>query len=253
MKNSVKLWAQIIPSPIQGFAKVDKETKVALPIVIILLLVLAATMLLIPILNSEAYTDALLRVQISSMQEKGTELSTEQIERMSEQLTSGNIKTITLLSSVVGGVFGFALMLAVSIFILKLITVIAREKISLKLILRIMIFITLISVLQMLVKNFITVFTDYGRILSRVQETSDLQYALTSPVSLAVLFDPGKIGSSLYYLIDSFTDIFNWLYYGYLFAALKSAAGLNTGKALKITIAAAVIMIAVGLIFTMAV
>ncbi|MBI9105328.1 MAG: hypothetical protein JEZ04_01205 [Spirochaetales bacterium] len=251
--NSVKLWAQIIPSPIQGFSKVDSTTKIALPLIIILLLSAAASMMLIPIQSSDAYADAIMRVQISNMQEKGTELSTEQIELMEQQLTSGNMKTFTIVGSVVGGVFGFALMLAVSVFLLKLFTVISKEKISLKLLLRIMVFIALISVVQMILKTFITVITDYERILSRVQETADLQYALTSPVSLAVLFDPGKIGSTLYYLIDALTDIFNWLYYGYLFAALRGAAGLSTSKALKITIAAAVVMIAVGLAFTMVV
>jgi hypothetical protein len=253
MKNSISLWGQIIPSPIKGFSNVNKETGVALPLIVVLLLVLASSMLLIPILSSDAYTDAMVRAQINSMQEKGTELSTEQIELMSQQFTSGNVKTITLLTSIIGGVFGYVLMLVVSVFLLKLFTVIAKEKISLKLLLRILVFVAIISVLQMLIKNFITVFTDYERILSRVQNTSDLQYALSSPVSLAAIFTPGKISTSLYFLIDAITDIFNWLYYGYLFAGLKAAAGLSTSKALKITIISAIVMIAITLAFSLAV
>lgn len=251
MVNSIKLWGDIIPSPIKGFSKVDEKTKILMPIIIVLLLVLAASALLIPILNSDAYADALMRTQISDLMEKGTELSAEQIDQMTQQLQSENMKKIMLVSSVVGGVFGYALMLTVSIFLIKLFTIIVKEHVSLKIILRIMIYIGLIGVVHLLTKNCITLFTNHGRILARVQSTADLQYALTSPVSLAALFDPGKINRTVYNLIDSLTDIFNWLYYGYLFAGLKGAAKLRTSTALKITIAIAVIMIGFGIVVMM--
>ena len=249
--NSIKLWGAIIPSPVSGFSNMDEKTKIALPLILILLLAAVSNLMIVPIITSGEYSDALIRTQISSMQEKGTQLSAEQIEAMSDQLTSDSMKTITVLSSVIGGLFGYALMLAVSIFILKLFTVIAKEKVSLKLLFRIIIFIALISIVQIILKNVITLTTDYGRFLSRVQTTSDLKYALTSPVSLAALFNPAKVGAVFYYLIDTFTDVFNWLYYGYLYAGLRGAAGLSKAKSLKITIISALVMVAIGLVMVM--
>ena len=251
MKNTFKLWTEIFSSPSKGFSELNGSTTIALPLIIVLILVLAGSAILIPVLSSDAYTSAISRVQINTLKERGTEITDEQIDMMEQQLQSGSVKTITLLSSTAGAVIGYIAITVISVLILKLILLIFKEKAAFKLLFRIIIFIAVISALQMIIKNLITAVTDFERVLSHVQTTSDLQYALSSPVSLAVIFSPGKLNTSVYYLIDSFTDIFNWLYYGFLYTGLKYACGINGKKALGATIVFAVLMVAVGFVFTL--
>ncbi len=251
MKNTIKKWAGIISSPSTGFATVNDATPFFLALIIILILTLASSALLLPVLGSDGYMNALSRAQINTLKERGTVMSEDQIEAMQKQLQSDSVRTITMVSATAGSVVTYVAMLFVSVLLMKLILLIFREKTSFKLLLRIMIFIALITAFQMIVKNLITVLTDYERVLSRVQYALDLQYALSSSVSLAALFSPAGMNPSLYYLLDAFTDIFNWLYYGYLYAGLRWAAGLNKSKALSVTIVSAIVMIGIGLIITL--
>ena len=251
MKKTFKLWADIIGSPSKGTAALTETSPVALPLVIILVLSIAASAMLIPILSSDAYTDALTRVQISTMKERGTEMSQEQIAAMEQQLQSTSVKRITIISSTAGAAIAYIVMLLVSVLLLKLIIAIFKEKASFKLLFRIMVFLAIISMVQMIVKNGITIVSDYSRVLSRVTNTGELQHALTSPVSLGILFSPSKINASVYYLIDAFTDIFNWIYYLYLYAAMRNAVGIDKKKAVAVTIVSAVVMIGIGFIITL--
>ena len=251
MKKTMTIWTGIFSSPSKGFTAVNEKSPLLLPLLIILILSIAAASLLIPILSSDAYTDAVVRSQINNMAEKGTEMSAEQIEAMTNSLQSGNVKKITIISSTAGAAIGYFLMLVVSLLIAKLITVIFKEKTSFKLLFRMLVYLAIITIIQMLIKNCITLITDYTRILSRVQSISDLQYALTSPLSLAVLFSPTKMNGTLYYLIDGMTDIFNWLYYIYFYFGLRYAATIEKRKSIVITILFALLSIAVGLIFTL--
>lgn len=251
MKKTFKLWADILSSPSKGFAGVTVSTPIALPLIIVLILVLAGSALLLPILSSDAYSNALSRVQINTMKERGTDMTEEQIEMMEQQMQSGSMKTITLLTSTAGAVIGYFAMTILSVLILKLILLIFKEKPAFKLLFKMIIFIAAISVVQMILKNVITVITDYERVLSRVQYTADLQYALSSPVSLAAIFSPGKLSASMYYIVDALTDIFNWLYYGFLYAGLKYAGGINGKKALTVTIIFAVLTLGLAFMLTL--
>ena len=250
MKKTFSTWSAILTSPSKGFSAFDNSTPFSLALILILLLVLASTAMLIPIISSDAYADAVIRVQITTLQERGTEMSAEQIEAMKQAMSSGSARTITMLSSTIGGVAGYTIMMIVSVLLFKLILLVFKEKAKFKLLFSIMVYIGIISIVQMLIKNGITLFTDYERVLSRVQNTSDIQHALTSAVSAAALFSPAKMNSSVYYLIDAVTDIFNWIYYAYLYAAVRWTLKLEHKKALAVTIVSALIFILFGLIFT---
>lgn len=251
MKKTFALWKEIIGSPSRGFASFDEKPPFALALIIILLLVLVSTAILIPVLTSESYADAVVRVQINTLKERGTELSAEQAEAIKQSMSSGPAATITLLSSTFGGVIGFGVILLITALLFKLILLIAKEKAKFRILFSILVYISIFSIVQMLVKNGITVLTDYERALSKVYSTNELQFALSSPVSLGALFNPSTMNPSVYYIVDALTDIFNWLYYGYLYAGLRWALNINARKALVITIVSAVIFISVGFVFTL--
>ncbi|MDC7226923.1 MAG: YIP1 family protein [Spirochaetales bacterium] len=249
MKKTFVLWTRLFISPTEGFSDLTPQTPIILPVLSIVVLVLAGMLMLMPIIGSETYTEALGRVQINTLAERGTEMSAEQLEVMQEQLHSGRMRTFTMLSSTVGGAFTFFLMLLVNTLFLLILTRIFGSKPSFKHLFKILVFLAAVSSIQAIIKNGITLMSDYERLLSRVQYAKDMQWAITSPVSLAVLFAPGKLSILLYTLIDSITDIFNWIYFIYLYFAMRFSLSLPGNKAIGITILAAALMIGISLIF----
>ncbi len=250
MKNTISLWFSIFTSPESGFSKVNDKTKILLPVFIIIIFALIVSTLLIPILNSKAYSDAMVRVQLKVLEERGGVMSDSQKEQVSQSLNSPATKTISLISTTIGGSIAYLLTILLTVVLLKILTLIFREKPKFGHLFKIIVFVSVISIAQMLIKNIITLVTDYERVLAGVMTTADLQYALSSQISLAVLFSPGKTGTALIYLVDTLTDIFNWLYYGFVYAGLRYSCGIEHRKTLPITIIMAVLLIAVGLALT---
>ena len=251
MKKTFKLWTGIFSSPTKGFTELTTSSPVVIPLIVVLILTIAGTAMLFPVMSGDTYVEAMSRVQVNTLKERGTELTAEQVEIMEQQLQSSRVQTITRITSLGGGLIGFVVILFVQALILLILTRIVKEKPSFKLLFRLIVFLALVSVIQVIVKYGITLLSDYERMLSRVQYNADLQRVLNSPVSLAALFSPTKLNPTLYALIDYVTDIFNWIYHIYLFFGLRVAAGLNKNKALIVTLISAVLLLAVSLVMTL--
>jgi hypothetical protein len=249
--NYIKTWKNILSNPFEGFSEVTEKTKWFIPLLSILVLVLISIALLIPIMQSNEYTDALVRSTISRQAEKGVEMSTEAQRAMTEELSSPMIKKITIISAFGGGIITFVIVMLLNALFIKLLSLIMKKKVSFSLIFKIFIFISIIGIVQSLIKSGITLSGDWSRILSRVTDTTGLKLALSAPVSLAALFSVETLGSTGYFLIDAITDIFNWIYYIFLYAGLKISAGFTKKQALILTILTAVISIGIGLIFNL--
>ena len=251
MINSIALWKEIFSNPQNGLSRIDKDTKIFFPLLIVLLLMALSTALILPIIQSPEYSQALVRLQAADMAEKGSPMSREQMEAMERQLSSPQVKTITTLSSLIGGVVGYILMLLVTWLLLKLILVSVKAEAPMKVLFRIMVYIALISVVQALLKNIITVSGNWERYMRMVQSKEDLQIALSSPISLASVVSHEKAGITGYFLIDAVTDVFNWLYYIFLYLALRWTLNIEKRKALTATIISAIVFIGIGLLFSM--
>lgn len=247
--NSIALWKDIILSPSEGFPRLNEKPKALLPLLVILVLALLSSMMTLPLIRSEAYTQALVQAQMSTMAEKGQSMSDEQARDMAEQLRSPQIKTITTVSAVAGGTIGFIVILLAGMLILKLCLVITKTPAAMGVLFRLVLYLALITCVQLLLKNLITVTGDWARDLRMVQSNADLQMALQSPISLAALFSADKIGRIPYLLIDTLTDIFNYIYYVYLYFGLRYALKAPHGSALTVTVIYALFSIGVGLAF----
>lgn len=247
----IRIWKNIISNPFEGFSELSNETKWFLPLLALLILLLVSIALIIPLMQSEEYTSALVRATVSGQAEKGTEMSTEQQTAMSEQLSSPMMKKITIASALGGGVLTFVIVMLINTLLIKLFAAIMKEKVKFSLIFKILIFISIISVVQSLIKSGITLSGDWARILNRVNDTTGLKLALSAPVSLAALFSADTLGSTGYFLLDILTDIFNWIYYIFLYAGLKVSAGLTKKHALTVTVISAVVFIFIALIFNL--
>jgi hypothetical protein len=247
----IKTWKNIISNPFEGFSELGNKTKWFLPLLTLLILLLVSIALIIPLMQSDEYTGALVRATVSQQAGKGVEMSIEQQTAMSEQLSSPMMKKITIASALGGGVITFVIIMLINTLLIKLLTAIMKGKAKFSLIFKILIFISIISIVQSLIKSGIVLSGDWARILNRVNDTDGLKLALSAPVSLAALFSADTLGSTGYFLLDALTDIFNWLYYIFLYAGLKVAAGLTKKHALAVTVITAVVFICIGLIFNL--
>lgn len=247
----LKIWKNIISNPFEGFSDLGDKTKWFLPLISILILLFLSTALVLPLMQSDEYTDAVVRVAISKQAEKGVEMSMEQQAAMSEQMGSSMVKKITIISTLVGAVLFTVIIMLLNSLLIKILSSIMKEQVKFSLIFKILIFISIIGIVQSLVKTGITLSGDWARILNRVNDTSSLKLALTAPVSLAALFSYNTLGSTGYYLMDTLTDIFNWIYYIFLYAGLKISAGMTKKHALLVTIISAVVLLIIGLVFNL--
>ena len=251
MKNTFVIWKNIISNPFEGYKDVNDSTKILFPLLTIILLFVFSISMLVPIMLSDSYGDAIVRSQVNSMIEKGNEISLEQQNAMADQIKSPMIRNITIASAFVGGLITFFLITLIITFILKLVvSSIKKDKIKFSLVFKIILFASIVAMVQSIVKTGVTLTGDWHRVLARVNDTSALQQALQSPISVAALFDPAKVGNSVYFLIDAFTDVFNWIYYLFLYAGLKVAVELEKKQALITTIVIALLSIGIGFAFT---
>lgn len=251
MKETFILWKDIISNPFEGFGKLKEGTRLLPPLLVIIVLFLLSLVLMIPMQSSDVYSDAVVRIQTAVMADQGNEMSTEQQDAMAERMKSPMIRNITILSTFVGGLFSFmAIILLLALFMKFLSGGLKKESVKFSLLLKMILFASIVSVVQSMLKMGLTISGDWQRALSRVNSAAELQFALQSPVSLAAFFDPAQMGRQVYFLLDYVTDIFNWIYYVFIYAGLKAAVGLEKKSALIVTITVVVISMAVALAFT---
>jgi len=253
MKNTFILWKNIIANPFEGYKSVNDSTKLLLPLLIIISLFLISTTMSVPILSSDSYSEVLVRSQITAMAEKGNEMSAEQQVALDEQIKSPMVRNITLASTYIVGLIAFIGigLLLPALFGKIYASYAKKEKVKFSLIFKILIFAVIIGMVQSLIKIGITLTGDWQRALNRVNDASMIQYILQAPVSLAALLDPSEINKTLYMLIDAFTDVFNWIYYIFIYAGIKVSLQLEKKPALITTviIAATSIIIATAMSF----
>lgn len=251
MKKTLMLWKEIFSNPFEGFKGIDDSTKIFPPLLIVILLFIATQALMIPIMNSDVYGDAMARVQIAAMAEQGREMSSEQQAAMMEQMKSPMVRNINIVSALVGGSIIIVVITLITALILKLIvSAVKKDTVKFSLIFKILLFIMLITMIQSLVKMGVTHLGNWERALARITKASELQMVVQSPISLAAILDPQEMSRQLYFLVDYVTDIFNWIYYIFFYAAMRSTIALDKNKALIITVVLAVISAGLGIAFT---
>lgn len=244
MKTTILLWKNIISNPFEGYRGVNDSTKVLFPLLIVIVLFAVSISLIIPLMVSESYGDALVRIQVNTMMEKGTEMSLEQQEAVAGNIKSPMVRNITVVSAYVAGLLFIFIIMVIISFILKVVaSAVKREPVKFLLIFKILLFASLISMVQMSLKSGIALTGNWQRALARVNDSAALQIALMAPVSLAALVDPLTVGPFIYTLIDSVTDVFNWIYYVFFYAGLRASVELQKKPALIITIVTALVMV----------
>ncbi|NOY07830.1 MAG: hypothetical protein GXP33_03195 [Spirochaetes bacterium] len=242
MSNLLSTWKRIIFNPKDGYKSITEETKIFMPVVIILIISIVSISIMLPIITSKTYLKASIGIQIHKMEKKGTTLNEQQLESMNKYSNSKISKIIAIAGSYLGGIVGYLLIFVIGAFVLLILSRIFRCKdISYRLILRIIVFTAIITAVQGLIKIVIVYFSDWQAALKTARTMSDLKNALAANLSAAAFFDPKSMNRVLFYLIDYFTDIFNIIYFVFIFYGLSAAGKIKENSALAITIVYAVL------------
>jgi hypothetical protein len=248
MKKSVALWPEIVMNPSTGFAQVGKETKIALPVILLLISILVTIALMLPMMLSDPYAEALARVQLSVLAERGTQLSEEQSAAMAQQLRSPAVRGITVASALVVGTITYVLMLLFSTLVLKIVAAAAKqEEAGFGVLFKVMVYSGVFGVVQRLAKDVVIMTGNWERALRKVGDTDGLKEVLQAPLSAAMFFDHETLGDAGFYVLDAVTDPFNWLTFIFVYFGVRYAAEMTKGSAFAAVVLSAAVYVGVGL------
>ena len=245
MAGSLALWGRIIANPFVGYAQVKKDTKVAGPLVCLLVLVAATTTLMLPITRSEEYAAASLRLQQEQLRKLGVAPDASQLEAMRTQMESPAARALAIVFAYLGGLLGYIGTLLVVAALMRLLVVAARGTTTLGLLYRVLVFAGIVTMVQGLLKAGIVLAGDWRSALGQVRSARDLGTAIQASLSLTLLIPAASLGRFGSVLVDGATDVFNLVHYLFIYAGLRSAVGLKRGQALVVTIASAVVYLGI--------
>ncbi len=234
MFKSLLVWKKILTSPSEGFKDVDENTKVFIPIVLVLIIALIAVSFVVPITTSKVYMEKSISLQLAKMKAKGMSVSMEQARKGAE---SGVTKTITVISAYAGSVIMYLVMFYLGAFVLWLLVKIFKGgEVSYKLLFRVVVFSTIVTVIGGVVNGLIVYFSDWRSAVASATSISELGDAIKANLSLAAFFSRATLGKVLFYLVDYVTNIFNILYFVLIYFGLAVAGRVESKKAVGIAI-----------------
>jgi hypothetical protein len=245
------IWKSIIANPFSGYRQVTKDTRIAWPIIFLLLLVAVSTSLILPITASPVYFSAAARAQRTMLAARGMDLDEAQLEALEEQLASPATRAITNVTTYVGGLLVYLIVLMVVALIVKALTAVVGAPVTYRQVLAIVVFASVVSAVQGLVKAGITLAGGWQSALRSANDAEDLRLALQSSLSLALVVPYASLGKIGFVLLDAATDIFNWIYYVFIYAGLTSSAGLRKPQALMVTLVTGVLFLGVSVLLSL--
>jgi len=229
MLKPFSIWKDILNNPLEGFPRL-KESGIFWPFFYVVIFTTLITAMLIPLVQSSQYTEALVRAQVTLMEEKGSPLSSNQVEAMRNQLNSPVTKNIQVISTVLSPMVALILMMLLAALILKGTALLFKDKSPYGLLLKILIYSSVISVFHSLLKQSIVLMGEWQTNLANVTNMMDFQRALTTQLGLTLFLDTSSWSPVLFFVVDYFTDIFNWLYYGFLGIGIYTLTSLDRNK-----------------------
>ncbi|ADN02872.1 YIP1 family protein [Spirochaeta thermophila] len=239
-----KTWKQVLFDPFNGFKDVSVGTKVGMPTLMCALLAMVITALLVPVMTHPAYQEALVRMQVQTLEAMGQELSEAQVSQMEQQLSSPGIRTWSIVSSVVGS--GISVVVGL-LLVGVLVWVGARVggvAVRFRHAYAVGVFAYPVLLLGSLIREILVVSADPYALFRNVRTSLDLGYALQPPLSLAAVLTPSDLGHVGYALVNAATDIFSILYLVLLYAGLVSSVGVPRRKAVLVTVLFYVVFVA---------
>ena len=234
MAQLARTWKNVLFNPKDGFKEINENTRIFVPIIIVLVISLIAVSIMIPIITSRIYLQKSVAIQLAKM---GKNAATSAVEQANKSVESKTTKIIAISGAYIGSIVTYLLIFYAGALVLFLLVKIFKGgNVSYKLLLRIVIFAALITAFQGLIKVLIVYFSDWQSAVAASTTMSDLKSAIQAPLSLAVFLDSQTAGKVLYFIVDYFTDIFTIIYFVFIHYGLVSAGRITKDKSIGITI-----------------
>lgn len=251
MSETLVLWKDIISSPREGFGRLENKTKIILPLLILFVLLAGSGLLQIPLVTSEVYSRAMIKIGAAQAEKMGVEMTDEMLEAIEKQQSSPLQRTIVMVSIIVVPIITLLLVMLLETLFLLVACKILKAEITFQLLFKMLIFISLFRVLGTLLNYVFLFLSDWKSALAAVTTTVEYQDALVSEFSLAAFLDRQALGNQLFFAIDYLTNIFMILYYVFCALGLKTVAKISLKQSVIVIIILAVVSMFLGMISTL--
>jgi hypothetical protein len=243
--KSLALWKGIFANPIEGFKQITPETKVGLPILLILLMALIAGLILIPIATDPAYSDTQYRLV---MKMQGDRMGETQKAELQKYYASDTNKIVSVFQYPLGFLINGVIGLFLSALVLFIIGKIFKAEIDFGKALRITVFAAAVVWIGMIIKGGIAVLSDWKSALSSAESMLDINGVIMAPVSLAAFFSSAAIGRIPYLILNIVTDVFTIGNTFFVAAGVTSVCNVKFSKALVVSVIGALLGIIVNVV-----
>ena len=230
-------------NPGESLKKLKPDTKITGAIWSIVLLVIVSGVIMLPIITSHDYYDALYRIVIRQQADSGKDLGEKEKIQIKDYLHSGINKTIQIFSHFAGKLVSvFLYYLLFYSLILWGLSSLFKINIGFSYSFKIMVCLYIIFCLELILISIMVVVSDWKPLLANAKNMKDFTSVLMAYTSLAVIWDMSEIGVVPFYLLNYLTNIFIYIYFGYFYLVLTGSVNIEKKLAIKMTIIFALII-----------
>ncbi|MBN1524070.1 MAG: hypothetical protein JW904_06305 [Spirochaetales bacterium] len=219
MHEALDIWKKLFTRPVSGFSHITINTRMGIPILIILVLTIISAIPLIPVMSSETHIAAQLKFSKGILDSLG--LPEDNISP--QVIGTQNPFTLFLytISTFTGEIFYMAIKILSGVLPLFIVGLFLKQKIFIKHYITLFIFIAVIFVVDAFVKNIFILLSDYTTAFQNAKTLEDIGMATTAQTSITVFMDIKTMGILTYLTLDYFTDIFHIIFWVYIFFAIR--------------------------------
>jgi hypothetical protein len=221
VKETFRLWKAIFTKPEEGYKQIAPETRLGLPMLFICVVLIAAGLLLIPVVTSDAYREASVRATLNYMDKASLLSDPGARKNAADALSSPLQHSIQLMNAVAGPVVSFFLALVSASGVLWLAGFALKSRIKFGVAMRVFAFTWAVFAWATLLQSVVLLLSDYEGMFARITTLAAFRYALSVPFSLSILFPPGSASPAVVLAVDFVTNLFNIIFYVLLFIGVR--------------------------------
>lgn len=243
----IKLWKEILFSPSEGYAKLDRSAPVWKPLLMVMLLTALVMAMLTQVMMSQEYKDLVFKLSVEQMQQRGQTMSAEQLDSYREFFYSSGFFISSLIGNTLGTAVTSGIICLLGALLLWLISLAFKTGENFKRALAVVVYAYPVLILGMAVKNLLVIASDYRAVLGNVKTAFDFSLALSPPFSLASFLSASS-SPVLYAVINSATDVFLLLFVFFVYTACLKSYGMDKKKAVISSVIFYVVTVLVSII-----
>ncbi|RKX80720.1 MAG: hypothetical protein DRP57_12690, partial [Spirochaetes bacterium] len=106
MAQLARTWKNVLFNPKDGFKEINENTRIFVPIIIVLVISLIAVSIMIPIITSRIYLQKSVAIQLAKM---GKNAATSAVEQANKSVESKTTKIIAISGAYIGSIVTYLL------------------------------------------------------------------------------------------------------------------------------------------------